>query len=162
MVYSYFHHFLLMKGLINENLNITFAYFEIDFTNRYMIMNVVDCEINSLVIDMFRNFLRLFPSRYMKGPHKSWESYFDICRKCIDTNGPQRYHLNIVVSPFNSRSRSVSDSRPRDMSVTHGYSSQRLPQNVSEMKWVPLKYRSKQIFKRKSFIWNAAEKLFFA
>ena len=36
-------------------------------------MNVVDCEINSLVIDMFRNFLRLFPSRYMIGPHKNHE-----------------------------------------------------------------------------------------
>ena len=45
----------------------------IDCTNRYMIMNVVDCEINSLVIDMFRNFLRLFPSRYMIGPHKNHE-----------------------------------------------------------------------------------------
>ena len=31
----------------------------------YMIMNVVDCEINSLVFDMFRNFLRLFSSRYI-------------------------------------------------------------------------------------------------
>ena len=86
-------------------------------------MNVVDCEINSLVIDMFRNFLRLFPSRYMIGPHKSWESYFDISRKCIDTNGPQRYRLNIVVSPFNSRSRSVSKSRTRDLSVMHGNNS---------------------------------------
>ena len=49
------------------------SYFEIACTNRYMIMNVVDCEINSLVIDMFRNFLRLFPSRYMIGPHKNHE-----------------------------------------------------------------------------------------
>ena len=65
--------FQSLKFKLWNFFNITSAYFEIACTNRYMIMNVVDCEINSLVIDMFRNFLRLFPSRYMIGPHKNHE-----------------------------------------------------------------------------------------